>query len=112
MSELFLDEQVNDQDYAHVARVAAQSGYTDEELDRIFLDEVAPVLHGNLLSVAGEWMLFPRDWLEERILEQRGIGYWFARIVSWPVVRLTVWDDWKRVKELLTKSCAWSRGGT
>jgi hypothetical protein len=60
MANLFLDTDTR-LHYAFIARVTAASPYSLEELEQIFLTEVAPVLEYNLLDIAGEWSMFDDD---------------------------------------------------
>jgi hypothetical protein len=62
-SELFLDTQLEDRDIRRIAGIAADSGYTVEELHDIYLLEVAPAVGRNLRSIAGEWAGFTEEWL-------------------------------------------------
>lgn len=60
----------------HVAQVLAASPYAEDRLWRILRDEVHPVLHANLLAVAGEWAGFDEDWLAARILRRLARPHW------------------------------------
>jgi hypothetical protein len=62
LSNLFLDTDVR-LIYANTARVCAASPFSQEELERIFHEEVAPVVEPNLHAVAGEWAGFDEEWL-------------------------------------------------
>lgn len=75
MSDLFLDTDVR-LFYVNVARVCAESPYSQEELERIFREEVAPVLEPNLRSVAGEWAGFDPEWLVEMISSRQPSPCW------------------------------------
>jgi hypothetical protein len=55
LSDLFLDTELTDADYAQIAGALSASGYGRSELQRILQQEVAPTFGWNLLSVAGEW---------------------------------------------------------
>lgn len=68
LSALFLDSELGEADYRHIARVLHGSGYAPEEWQTILRTEVAPVVGGNLWSVAGEWAGFDGVWLETRVL--------------------------------------------
>lgn len=63
LSGLFLDTEPTDVDFCHVARAIEQSGISLAEAEAVLWNEVFPVLHGNLESVAGEWVGWPREWL-------------------------------------------------
>lgn len=67
LSELYLDTELDDDDYERIAVVLAESGYDTGQLEEILYRELHPVLIPNLLSVAGEWGGFDLDWLEMRI---------------------------------------------
>lgn len=69
LSELFLDTDVRIW-YVNILRALAASPYTEEQLRFILDNEVAPVLEGNLLSVAGEWAGFDESWLVGAIAER------------------------------------------
>lgn len=67
IADLFLDTEIDVRMREHVARELARSPFSIDQLHRIYLYEVAPVVHRNLKIVAGEWAGFGRDWLGERI---------------------------------------------
>lgn len=60
MAQLFLDTEVR-WSVPWVARVAAESGYRDAELEQIWKYEVTPEFAWNLWQVAGEWALLEVD---------------------------------------------------
>jgi len=70
LADLFLDTEVRP-GLPHMALTLVETGYEDVELEAIFFDEVAPVLHWNLKQVAGEWAGFDEDWLREQITARR-----------------------------------------
>ncbi len=61
MSDLFLDTEFDVQARSHMANKLAMSPFSIDELQTIMEDEVAPVLHVNLLCVAGQWGMFDRE---------------------------------------------------
>jgi hypothetical protein len=65
LSELFLDTELQDDDYARIAAVLGRSGLPHERLQAILNYEVAPVFAFNLVDLAGEWT----PWSEEEVLE-------------------------------------------
>lgn len=75
LSDFYLDTDVEGW-YPHAARVLADSDYTIDELRDILRHEVHPVLHPNLMTVAGEWAGFDEDWLAERILQRLAKPRW------------------------------------
>lgn len=102
MSELFLDQEHDEETFSQIARVCAESGYTDQELERIFAEEVAPQVYWNLYAVAGECWFFPIEWLERQVLAGRGVGYWIDRLLLMRLAMRMVRDDWRRTKERLS----------
>ena len=71
MSDLFLDTDVRLW-YSKVARILAESPFTSEQLEAIFMGEVAPVAEVNLLSPSGEGKGFDEHWLVTRITARLG----------------------------------------
>ena len=69
LSDLWLDNELDDGDLSRIAAAMDESGYSPGVLRRIYLHEVAPVVYGNLLTVAGEWAGFDEAWLHAEILE-------------------------------------------
>jgi hypothetical protein len=71
-SDLFLDTDVT-LIYGDIAQVCADSEYSAAELKEILFEEVAPVVSGNLMSIAGEWAGFNEDWLVKQITKPKTI---------------------------------------
>ena len=55
LSELWLDTELTHDDLQRIAGVMKRSSYSLSQLRDIYLFEVAPVVFGNLLTVAGTW---------------------------------------------------------
>ena len=77
-----------------------------DELEAIYRYEVAPVVHGNLKSVAGEWAGFGQEWLGERIpayLARAGRwSRWWAGSRPGRWWRTSATDpDWRKVLRLV-----------
>lgn len=68
LSELFLDTEMQVQDYEAVARAARAGGFSVEQVRDILAREVFPAFAFNLMSVAGEWTGFDPDFVRARIL--------------------------------------------
>ena len=62
-SQLWLDTEVDHATVRRIACAAIASGYSVEELNEIYLYEVAPVVGANLLVPAGVWSGFDTEWL-------------------------------------------------
>lgn len=68
-SDFWLDNQLQDFEYERAADLMISSGYPLKELEKIFTEEVAPVVYSNLLSMTGEWAGFDEKWLCRKIVE-------------------------------------------
>ncbi|PNY81477.1 DUF7079 family protein [Deinococcus koreensis] len=90
LSELFLDTEP---DLEAIARRLGRSGFDVAELDHILRGEVAPVLGGNLLAVAGVWDAFDLEPIEARYRAGRRRPGLLGRLAC-HLIR----DDWARVR--------------
>lgn len=99
LSELFLDTELMPDDFERIGQLLAQSPYSLEELDEILLWEVFPACFPSMLTIAGEWVMFDRDWLEARI--RRGpsslMRLWTAAFGRRAMGRSRQWRAIKRV---------------
>lgn len=68
LSEFYLDTELQDSDFRHIALTILESPYTLDEVKKINKYEVFPILHVNLLSMAGEWAGFDKEWLLNKII--------------------------------------------
>ena len=84
-----------------IARIAAECGYTAEELNEIYRCEVAPALAFNAFSTAGVWGYFDTEWLEASILQPRGFGYWVRRLFVAPIPMFMLQQRWRLVLQFL-----------
>ena len=66
LADFWLDTDLADFEFDYIAQVLASSPYSIEEVREIHNYEVAPAVFANLVSVAGEWAGFDKDWLNER----------------------------------------------
>jgi len=64
LSQFFLDNELGESDYEHIAKVLAVTKYTEEQIADILIEEVCPACKLNMYSVAGEWICFDSDWLK------------------------------------------------
>ena len=80
LGDLYLDTDTRP-GLPHMARVLAESGLDEAELEAVWLEELTPALAFNLTLVAGEWAGFNQGWLEERIVWRRGYRHLVRR---WP----------------------------
>jgi hypothetical protein len=63
LSNLFLDNELQETDREFICNQLAQTSYTLSEIERILWNELYPILKYNLISVAGEWAGFDEEWL-------------------------------------------------
>jgi hypothetical protein len=90
LSELWLDTELTHDDLQRIAGVMKTLGYSLSQLREIYLFEVAPIVFGNLLTVAGTWSGFDEEWLFNQVAKRArkrslslrmfvktGIGKWF-----------------------------------
>ena len=100
LSELYLDQELTDGDIARLAERLHATGYTIAQLRRIDEREVAPVLAGNLLSVAGTWAGFDTRELiadiEQRLADNGPLRRALDALVR-PLRRSLTRDVWRRL---------------
>ncbi len=101
LSELWLDNQLADHDHRHIARVLHASGLPLEELQAIYLEEVAPLLWGNHWVAAGAWSGFDPNWLSagcRRFQALRGRRWhrWRCRLLRKPMTYAAE-PEWQQV---------------
>ncbi|NND64811.1 MAG: hypothetical protein HKM24_02495 [Gammaproteobacteria bacterium] len=63
ISDFYLDTELQETDYASVAKCFSESGLSIKQLREIDLYEVLPALYTNLISPAGIWTGFDEAWL-------------------------------------------------
>jgi hypothetical protein len=101
LSELYLDTELDEHDRERIAAVLVASGYSARQLEEILYRELHPVLHGNLLSVAGEWAGFETKWLQEQILRRAHRRAGFGVIPGKWMVR----NEWAAIEAKLRARC-------
>lgn len=67
LSDFYLDTELQDFNFQYIAKTILESPYTFEDVKKINIYEVFPVLQSNLLQPAGEWAGFNEEWLVETI---------------------------------------------
>ena len=96
LSELFLDTEPDLEDIAWQLR---DTGFDTPELTAMLRGEVAPVLGGNLLSMAGVWAAFDLAPVEARYVAWRRSPTLLSRLACW-MIR----DDWRQVTSALNRA--------
>jgi hypothetical protein len=106
LSNLWLDTELDENDYEFIANRMIDSNYSLNEIENILSQEVAPVLYKNLSNVAGEWVGFDKDWLINAICENlKENENMFSRtwnnsgVRKW-ITTSMVKDDWSKVVTL------------
>lgn len=103
LSEFYLDTELQDSDFRHIAFIILDSPYTFEEVKTINKYEVFPILQANLLGVAGEWAGFDENWLVEKILflvEKKSKISRVATEVTYQMFKWMCKDYWKRLEAI------------
>ena len=108
ISDLFLDSELDEEDFVSINRRLRETGLSWEELDRIYAEEVAPAVYKNLRIVpGGVWGAFNIDELESKIdkneerirnLKRNGTLW---KIYSWWISRETK-EYWARIQTLFS----------
>ena len=105
LSALWLDTEFTEEGIHYIAKVLHASGYSVTELRSIYLNEVAPVVYMNALSVAGAWAGFDPDWLSEQAAKRanKGATTWDSRWnVKRRIMTYATEHHWKRLEQLLS----------
>ena len=106
LSELFLDRELDDGDRRRLCETLAATGLDLATLDRVFADELEPLLAANLRTPAGEWAGFDIDWLEARIRERGQQGGGWRQLIERGRHALgggsAARDEWARLREMLS----------
>ena len=71
LSDLYLDVELQESDFAHIAAILRNAGLNWAEAQSINVNEVAPVVIHNLFAVAGVWTGFDEEQLYAMILRRR-----------------------------------------
>lgn len=107
LSDLWLDTELQNYDHQHIAEILASSGYSFDEIEEIFSEEVAPVVYGNLYTAVGVWDGFDLDWLYKEIIknlkkQETNFIYrtWVKSGAGKFVMTKMVQEDWKKIIEL------------
>ncbi len=80
LSDLFLDTEARPW-IPSMALVVLDAGYSDDEMRRIWRNEIVPEFSPNLLSIAGEWADLPLD-EESLVARAEGGGSMLGAVAS------------------------------
>ena len=70
LSEFYIDTELNQDDITRIKKVFIDSGQTLDDIKKIDIYEVFPLLQTNLLSPAGTWAGFDDDWLMKECIKR------------------------------------------
>ena len=100
ISSLWLERVLNDAEVRSIARILADSRYDWLELQRIYLYEVAPVVHANLRAGHGVWEAFDTRWLQKEIMKNMlNPQHTRAALKNREYLTEFVAGDWERIKK-------------
>jgi hypothetical protein len=102
-SELFLDTELQPDDYSRIVDRLRSSGFERAELQRILEEEVAPAFIFNLLDVAGEWCSWSAEQVREIVLHSLS-PRWSPPPVQWlrrQAYRRHTSEEWAKIEPLL-----------
>ena len=102
LSEFYLDTELQESDYCHIAATIIDSPYSIDEVKKINKYEVFPVLQPNLLSIAGEWAGFDEEWLTKLITDSLSKRNVIKKIAIEGFYKCMSWihiGNWKRTKK-------------
>ncbi|MGD8846562.1 MAG: hypothetical protein PVI54_13665 [Desulfobacteraceae bacterium] len=110
MSNLYLDDEIDNIDLLLVAEELAKTDLTSQEMDEIFYEEVHPVLCWNFTVPAGVWSSFDKEHLTKLIYEYKRkqnsmslLNRWQEEYPQKQIDRLKglVKIDWEKTKFLI-----------
>lgn len=106
LSDFYLDTELQDYDFKHIASKIKESPYSLEEVKQIHKEEVFPVLYWNLLSVAGVWSGFQEEWLVMEItkkLQKKTRFSNFLMNLKYKGLKWMYADYWKELEKAYRK---------
>ncbi len=106
LSDLYLDTELQEYTYRHIAKIIAESSYTLSQVRQIDKTEVFPVLYPNMLSSLGVWDGFHTTWLIETIqkkIAQENFLNRITRNLTYRLFKKTFAADWEKIREALPR---------
>lgn len=101
MSDLWLDQDLEDYQLQYIATVVRQSGLDAKALDEVFALELAPFLGANNLTAVGVWDGFDQQWVCEQAQIRHAKYRWRDRIsAALGVTTYAARPYWNRVKAM------------
>ncbi len=103
LSDFYLDTELQESDFRHIAFKIIESPYSLEKVKKINKYEIFPVLQLNLMSVAGEWAGFDEEWLINSInesLSKRNTVKKLGIEGSYLTLKWMCKDYWKKLEKV------------
>ncbi len=104
LSDLYLDTELQEYTYHHIAKIIAESSYTFSQVRQIDKAEVFPVLYPNMISAIGVWDGFHNTWLIETIqkkIAQKNFLNNISRSLTYLLFKKTFAADWEKIRDSL-----------
>lgn len=106
LSDFYLDTELQELDFRHIAFKIIESPYSFEEVKEINKYEIFPVLQPNLMNVAGEWAGFNEEWLVNRIqesLSKRNTAKKIGIEGAYLTLKWMCKDYWEKLEKVYTE---------
>lgn len=107
LSELFVGKELQDYDYAGIAKTLRLSGYSVDELEKVLREEVAPVFRSNLSALAVPEM---EGWAQDTVVkevraylerERTGLSRLLTRLGTTRALPDVATKRWLQIRSLL-----------
>lgn len=108
LSELFVGRELQDYDYAGIAKTLRLSGYSLAEIEKVLREEVAPVFRNNLSALAIPEM---EGWAQDTVVkeirtylerERTGLSWLLTRLVPSRALPDVATKRWLHIRSLLS----------
>ncbi|CAB3695493.1 DUF7079 family protein [Trinickia soli] len=108
LSELFVGKELQDYDYAGIAKTLRLSGYSVDELEKVLREEVAPVFRSNLSALAVPEM---EGWAQDTVVkeiraylerERTGLSRLLTRLGTSRALPDVATKRWLQIRSLLS----------
>jgi hypothetical protein len=108
LSELFVGKELQDYDYASIAKTLRVSGYSLDEIEKVLREEVAPVFRSNLSALAIPEM---EGWAQDTVVneiraylerERTGLSWLLTRLATSRTLPDVATKRWLQIRSLLS----------
>lgn len=106
LSDFYLYNELQDLDFKHIASKIKESPFTFEKVKQIDKEEIFPVLHFNLLDVAGVWSGFQEEWLVSEIAKKLQKRTWYSSFIikiKYAKLKWMYSDSWEKLEAAYQK---------